>query len=351
MYDKKVLIIGAGPAGLSSAIELAKQNIDSVIIEKSLFPGGHGIDLACKAAEKCVKCGACIVEEKIREASKNPGIKIISGARAKIISNPDDPGSDGFAAIIEKEAEESECSVSADAVILATGFRPFDPENKPYGYKKFQNVITSLELEKMIREKGMAQTRSDGKAPDSIAFIQCVGSRDSSLGHLWCSKVCCGSALRMACLAKTDRPETEIVFFYIDIQNFGKDFIRYHEKIKNEIELIRSIPGDIFETQDNKLSVGYFDKATESPCEKIFDMVVLSVGITPENPEILQTLAKRPENSKSFISTAEQNEMAKRGVFVAGTAKGPMNIEESVADGGFAALNAIKYMEKKTCHE
>ena len=89
-----------------------------------------------------------------------------------------------------------------DALVFATGFKPFDPRDKPYGYGIFKNVVTNLDLEKMLRKTGRLERPSDGAAPARMAFIQCVGSRDAKLGHLWCSKVCCGSALRMARLLK-----------------------------------------------------------------------------------------------------------------------------------------------------
>ena len=349
MPDKKALIIGAGPAGLSAAIELAKQDIDSILMEKSPAAGGHGIYFACKAAESCVKCGACMVEEKIRDAGKNPRITLIPNARITAISN-----SAPFE--ITLETDEGNRSLSGDALILATGFKPFDPENKPYGYKRFRNVVTNLELEKIIREKGMAQRPSDGKAPDRIAFIQCVGSRDLSLGHLWCSKVCCGSALRMAALIKSKLPETEVTFFYIDVQNFGKDFVSCYDKIKNQISMIRAIPGDIFEIPGQGLSMSWFDKETDKPLERIVDMAVLSVGMTPQKPAFLSDLLSwdppssdqiKKQSENGFISESEKNRLADRGIFVAGAAQGPMTIEESISDGGLSAFNAINYIKSR----
>ena len=349
MPDKKALIIGAGPAGLSAAIELAKRNIDSILIERSPSAGGHGIYFACKAAESCVKCGACMAEEKIREAQKNPRITIISGARIKSIS-PLAPFSITF------QTDGKKRSASGDALILATGFKPFDPENKPYGYKRFKNVVTHLELEKIIRETGMARRPSDGKPPDRIAFVQCVGSRDSSLGHVWCSKICCGSALRMAALIKSKRPETQVAFFYIDVQNFGKDFVSFYEKIKNEIRMIRSIPGDIFEISGQGLSMSWFDKETDAPVEQIVDMAVLSVGMTPRRPEFLSDLLlsapllseqAEKQNGNGFISESETARLADRGIFVAGAAQGPMNIEDSISHGELSALNAAAHIKKQ----
>ncbi|VEN74084.1 conserved hypothetical protein [Candidatus Desulfarcum epimagneticum] len=347
--DKQVLIVGAGPAGLSAAVELAGQHIGSTLIEKAPSPGGHGVRLACKAAEECVKCGACAAEDILKRAQKDPRIEIITNARIKEIQKKSDAGR--FTARIERspgDAAPETLEISADAVIAASGFSPFDPEKKPYGYKKFENVITGLALEEMIRAEGLPLRPSDGKPPARMAFIQCVGSRDSRLGHLWCSRICCGSALRMAALTRYRSPETEISFFYIDVQHFGRDFETRFEKIRNDIEMIRAIPGDVFEIEEKNLSLSWFDKKTEKSLEKTTNLLVLSAGMTPRAPAFLNGLIPpdTPEQDAGFLPDALRDEMAGRGVFCAGTVSGPMTIEESSADGALAAFQALTYMKK-----
>ncbi len=335
MSDKTVLIVGAGVAGLSAALQLSKNSVKTIIIEKSSFHGGHAASFTCKAAEKCVKCGACIAEDKLKKAKTDDNIKIFTNSVIKKIS-----AAAPFKAVAENKAKRFD--ISCDAVITATGFTLFNPASKPYGYKKFDNVITNFELENMIREKNQIQKPSDKKNPNKIAFIQCVGSRDASLNHLWCSKTCCGSAIRMAALIKDKNPDTEILFFYIDIQNFGKDFASYYKKIKDKIKMIRSIPADIFET-DKGLLITYFDKKTDKPIEEPVDMAILSVGITPNNSEIVQMLNLKTENT-GFISKPKINEAIKSGIFAAGAALGPMDIEEAAASGASAALCVLKYL-------
>jgi heterodisulfide reductase subunit A len=173
--------------------------------------------------------------------------------------------------------------------------------------------------------------------------VQCVGSRDAKLGHLWCSKVCCASALRMARLIKFRRPETDISIFYIDIQTFGKEFESYYRHVKNELQMIRAIPADIFQTAEDRLRVVYFNFDDNEGREALFDMVVLAVGITPaaDNRSLAELFQVTPADS-GFLEPAETS-----GVFTAGAVGGPMSIAESVASAGRAVRQVTGYLSRK----
>jgi heterodisulfide reductase subunit A len=342
MLDKKVLVIGSGVAGLCVACELAAAGIDIDVLEKADEPGGHARLFTCKAADTCVKCGACIVEEKITGAVSSPKIRIHTGARLDTVQTRD-----GLTAkFIDKEGMSHE--LTADAVIIASGFKAFDPVAKPYGYHVFDNVMTNLELEHMLRDQGAIRRPSDNKKPDRIAFIQCVGSRDGKLNHLWCSKVCCGSALRMARLIKSKQPPVEIVFFYMDVQTFGKDFHTFYSKVQNDVTMVRSIPGDIYRTEDDKLMVNYFIAGDKKGTEDKFDMVVLSVGITPGegNSALAEMMGITLDDSGFFGPLNLKGTPDHPSVFSVGTARGPMGIAESMADAGRVALEVVKYLSK-----
>ena len=254
---KEVLIIGGGVAGLSAALGLSRVGIRSVLVEKQVCLGGYAAQYACKATSACVKCGACMVMEKISRTVEDPNIDVLTGSRIDQISR-----TEGFETVITQETSDGRTrhqTRETGAVILACGFKPFDPENKPYGYKRFANVVTNLDLERMLREKSVPLRPSDGAAPARMAFVQCVGSRDARLGHLWCSKICCASALRMARLIKMRRPATEITFFYIDVQTFGQEFQRFYDDVREEVHMIRAIPGDVYRTPEDRLTVVYYD--------------------------------------------------------------------------------------------
>ena len=413
MTDKSVLIIGGGVAGLSAAIELADLDIQVELIEKSNFLGGHAIGYACKAIlNTCVKCGACMVEEKLQRAVSHPNINISNGSQVQNISKNNrfsasiyqepqyiDPqkctncGScfdrcpiDGamlqgfsknnhpFYAInkekclyfkdqscticrdecpeiaIGLDKKASDYSTEADAVLIATGFQPFNPKDKPYGYGRFKNVITALELEYMLKQSGGVKKPSDDKLPQKMAFIQCVGSRDAKLNHLWCSKVCCGSALRMARLIKERQPEIKITFFYMDVQTFGKDFEQFYREAQEDIRMIRAIPGDFYEMDDQGLKVNFVNHLLRETREEIFDIVVLSVGITPgEDIGALSTMFKIDPDEFGFLK-ADGKEMpvSKKDVFTAGAVQGPLSIPETIADAGSAVWKIIKYLNGLT---
>ena len=410
MADKNVLIIGGGVAGLSAAVELANLGIQVELVEKSNFLGGHAIGYACKAINNtCVKCGACMVEEKLQQAVSHANIKILKNSQVQNITHnrrfsssiyqeplvidsekctdcglcldccpADGAVHQGFSknnhpfyavneekciyfkdqscticqaecpeTAIELDKKASEHTIEADAVLIATGFQPFNPKDKPYGYGRFKNVVTALEFEKMLKQTGEAKKPSDNKLPQKMAFIQCVGSRDAKLNHLWCSKVCCGSALRMARLIKERQPETEITFFYMDVQTFGKDFQQFYRKAQEEIRMIRAIPGDFYEMDDQRLKINVVDNSTHETMEEVFDLVVLSVGITPcENIGTLSRMFETGPDEFGFLKTGDKElSVSKNGVFTAGTVQGPMSIPETIAGAGSAVWKILKYLD------
>lgn len=411
MTANKVLVVGGGVAGLTAASELAELDIDVEIVEQSEFAGGHAIQYTCKATDQCVKCGACMVEEKLQRVVQHPKIHMMTGTRIQdatraeafsatllkkpVFIDPEKCSNCGacfercpengavmkgfsknhvpFYAIsgekclylkdrsctlcqevcpedaIDLDAKETTSSTRANAVILATGFTPFHPVSKPYGYGKFKNVVTSLDMERMLRRGGRALKPSNAAEAERIAFIQCVGSRDAKLKHLWCSKVCCGSALRMAGLVKARQPETRITIFYMDVQTVGRDFDTFYTNIRKAVRMIRAIPGDIYPAGNDQLQVTFLDNASSETVQEKFDLVVLSVGMTP-----CQGMQKTADTLKvqlaetGFVQHTDKGGLtSEKGIFAAGTVSGPMSISESIASGGAAAFDVLKYLENR----
>ncbi len=308
-----------------------------ILVENSSSLGGHAARLSCKAAERCVACGACMVEEKIRQATGNANIRIHLNTRVDKVDRQK-----RFEVTLEHDQEMQRIAV--DAVLLASGFSPFDPTSKPYGYGRFENVMTTLELDRMLRGTGTVKRPSDAAIPRNMAFIQCVGSRDSTLGHLWCSKICCGAALRMARCIQNRQPGMEATFFYIDVQNFGKNFQIYYADTRQQVRMVRSIPADVLKTADDRLKLSYFDPDTQAYQEAVFDMVILSIGLMPS--ESTRNLAAMLDIGPDHFGYArKETVLLPDGVFAAGAALEPMSIAESVLSAGKAAGDIFHYLE------
>ncbi len=373
-----VMVVGGGIAGLTAAWELTRQNINVELVEKSCFLGGHSIGFTCKANDKCQQCGACSVEAMLANVVDEPRInihlktevkkieradaftislhksdfevedgKIVKGfsmhnfplyVAGKNIANEDLPKG---AVKIDDMGDETEFEV--DAVVVATGFSPFDPNVKStYGYGKWKNVITGMELENILRENTFAVRPSDGKAPEKIAFIQCVGSRDERLGNLWCSQVCCAYAMRMAGAIKYKDSNADISIFYIDIQNTGKEFPVFYEKIKSDVKFVRTIPVDIYPLENDRLTLRHMVEENGTPDFEEFDLVVLSVGIMPsEDTDKISNIFNIPLNEDGFL---DDTAVGTPGIFVAGTASGPQGIADTITSSGKTAYETMKYL-------
>lgn len=342
LQDKHVVVIGAGISGLTAADALAVRGVGVSLLERSPAPGGHAIGFSCKATDKCVKCGACKAQTILQRVLEQPNIDIYCDTQAKKVDL-----SQGYTVHYETQgASTNSGSLRADAVVVATGFKVYDPSDKHFGYGRYANVVTNLEAESILRKQTLLQKPSDNLPVDRIAFIQCVGSRDTQIGHDWCSKICCGSALRMARLAQARQPELKATFFYIDVQTFGKDFQAFYDQACGQIQMVRSIPGDIFQLDDGCLQAVYFDPDTHQPLEATFDMVVLSAGMMPVvGSHELARMFNWPLAENGFLQGhATTGGSHPPGVYVTGTALGPASIAESIDSAGKAVWDVLNYL-------
>jgi len=342
--DKRILVIGGGITGLSAALQLADMNFAVTLIEQSASLGGYAARFSCKATDRCVRCGACLVEQKVRRSIDHQNIEVILEYKITNINK-------NYIYSIDLQPTAPGCRtprqrhLDADAIIVATGFQHYDPESKPYGYRRFDDVVTNLDLEQMLRTQGTVRRPSNGAFPDRIAFFQCVGSRDAKLKHLWCSKVCCGSALRTANRIKWQRPDTQITVFYIDIQTFGKDFEIFYHNIRDSIRMVRTLPADIFLCENNRLQVNYFDDAS---IEEEFDLVVLSIGMMPQglNADLFNQLGFSVSPESDSFQYENVSLPFIDGVFAAGAVLAPMGIADSIASAQKAARDVVSYLSK-----
>ncbi len=240
---------------------------------------------------------------------------------------------------LDQEAEKVEVNVGA--IILAPGLAPFDPKlREEYGFGEFANVITSLDYERLLSStgpyEGEIRRPSDGKHPQKIAWIQCVGSRQVIPGaNSYCSAVCCTYTQKQVILTKDHYAEIEATIFHNDIRSYGKDFERYYQRAEKlpGVRFIRSYVSIGKEIPESRNVTLRYATAEDGVKEEEFDMVVLSVGLNP--PADYKGLAKKfgiELNSHGFCKTNPVNPMetSRPGIFISGAFQGPVDIPESV---------------------
>ena len=252
------------------------------------------------------------------------------------------------AGAIDFSQEDQEVKLRVGSVILAPGYEVFDPRLRgEYGYGRHQNVVTSLELERILSASGPYQGEvlrpGDKKHPRRLAWIQCVGSRDPSVGCGYCSSVCCMYAIKEAIIAREHQPDLELAIFYNDVRAFGKGFEAYYENAQRSgIRFVKSIVSGVKELQQSKnLLVSY--AAGGGVQEEEFDLVVLSVGL--KVPVRLRELAERlglELDQYGFCQTNESGatQTSRPGVFVCGVFEGPKDIPETVMQASAAAAGS-----------
>ncbi|OQY18160.1 MAG: hypothetical protein B6I34_11175, partial [Anaerolineaceae bacterium 4572_32.1] len=255
---------------------------------------------------------------------------------------------------IDLEMEQSESQVNVGAIILSPGFEPFDARIKgEYGFGYYDNVLTSLQFERMVSysgSSGASITRpSDGKPPRRIAFIQCVGSRDDSIGRGYCSSVCCMHTAKQVAVAKRLRPDLDVTVFFMDIRAYGKDFDEYFDGVESldGVHYRRSMVSSVHQyqqTRDLQLSYVAGDGSLQ---EEDFDMLVLAVGFAPpvDAQQLGQSLGiELNQYGFGVTDTFTPTESTRPGVLVSGAFREPKDIPETVVEASAVAASAARFV-------
>ena len=257
---------------------------------------------------------------------------------------------------IDFTQEEEKLQIHVKSVVIATGFELFDPVKIPrYGFGKFKNVITSMQMERQLaptRPYNTILRPGDGKMPDNIAYVLCSGSRDKTVGNPICSQVCCMYSIKQAQLLMGALPMADITLYYLHIRAFGKGFNEFYAQAQEMgVEFVKGKVGKITEKDDGSLVLRYENIEDGKVREAEHDMVVLSVGILP-NEDISKTFNNGSLQLDPFKyiyqpdSLASPSKTSIEGVFVAGTATGPMDIPDSILSGGSASAETISYLRR-----
>jgi heterodisulfide reductase subunit A len=256
---------------------------------------------------------------------------------------------------IDFKMSDQEIIEKVGTIIVATGAEPYDPaEMDEYGYTRFENVVTSMEFERLINAggptKGEILRPSDKKHPVSIGFIQCVGSRSLGKGHAYCSNVCCMNTIKSSLIAKEHEPGVDIKVFAIDIRAFGKGFEDLYRRSRRQgVKFLRNLPGTVEELPNGSLRVSVENSNTGYVEQHDLDMLVLAVGIKPAaSTHRLQEMLGLQLSSDGFFLEAHPKlqpvDAATRGIFFAGCSEGPKDIKDSVTQASAAAMRAVRLM-------
>jgi heterodisulfide reductase subunit A len=242
------------------------------------------------------------------------------------------------------------------AIIVATGYQPFDAHRKEeYGYGRYKNVITNLELERMLSAAGPTHGRvvspSSGDDVKRVAFILCVGSRDEQVGNPYCSKVCCMASIKNALKIAEKYPDAKVSIHYIDIRAGGESYEEYYRRSQETgVSFVRGRVAQV-EEEDGKTLIRYEDTISGETCSEACDLVVLAIGMESNGNagEIgkMLNISRRPDR---FFQSAHPKmrpvQTHNRGVFLAGCAGGPKEIQVSIEQGSAAAAKAGNLLHK-----
>jgi len=321
-YIDESTCTGCGDCVLVCPVEVYNRFDAGIGVRKAIYkPHAQAVpDIVIKDPDHCIECGLCYD---------------VCG-----------PGS------VRREDKEQEIVLDAASIVLTTGYSVFDALKKPqFNHLLLPDVITSLELERMINASGPTggkiRRMSTGETPESVIFIQCVGSRDMTIDRPYCSCVCCMQAIKNAILIKEKNPAIDVTVCYMDIRSYGKGYEEYFERAKSlGIRFLRGMPSDIL--ADKRGMVMQVENSETSEVQILHpDLVVLSVGMGPAEslPDLARRLGITLEDT-GFVKTVHEamdtTATLRPGIYVAGTAVAPKDIPDSVASGGSAAMRAYR---------
>lgn len=340
-----VMVIGGGPAGLYAARGVADLGKKVVLVEAKGQLGGTPHEHYATLTPH-LKHTEDAMQEMLDGVIKHPNVDVRVNTRVV-----DSQGSAGSFQVTLQDNQGTQFEQGAGSIIVATGFQHFDPgrETQMYGYYEYDDVITLVDAEHMMK-KGQVVRPSNGQPPERVAFIQCVGSRDRQIGNQYCSKVCCGIASKQSIEIKRLVPNSKVFIFYIDMRMYGfwEDQIYWKAQEEYKVNYIRGIVTEVIRKGDKLLIKGE-DTTMGRPMEVLMDMVILSVGMEPSKGTLeMARIFGLPREDHGFLQTVGEPldtvTTPVPGIFVAGAAAGPKDIEDSVSMGGAAAMKAVAFL-------
>ena len=340
--SKRVAIIGGGPAGLECAAALKKMGISVMLFDREKETGGHLKEWHELFPDR--RKSSEILNLLNADFHHN-SIEIFSNTTVERIAK-----TNNIFTIHTLDHSTHE----ADAVVMATGFDLFDATRKEeYGYGIYENVITSAGLEQMFASPEKLITHQ-GIVPRRIGLVHCVGSRDEKVGHLYCSKVCCITAVKQAIEIRQLLPESQVTCFYMDLRMYGRHFEELYNEAQEKwnVRFIRGRLSEAAEIQDGSIIIKVEDTLTGRPLKMNVDLLVLMAGMVPSAfvPEVLSSQAISFGQDGFMLppdALLGNNKSGVTGLFYAGTCTGPKSIPESLADARSAAMEVAGFLNEK----
>jgi len=336
---KKVVVIGGGIAGMESSAYLAEMGYDVTLLEKENSLGGHLRNW--ERLFPTMRLGSEVLD--FLKLGVETKVNVIRNASITKVNHIDDR----FQVELDRGA-----SFIADAILVTTGYDVFDATKKEeYGYGIYDNVITSADLEQMFL-KGKEVVTPTGKTPKKIGLVHCVGSRDEKVGHVYCSKVCCVTAVKQSIEIKERLPESEIYCFYMDLRMYGMHFEALYKEAQEKyaVNFVRGRLSEACENQDHSILVKVEDTLAGKPMKLSVDLLVLMVGFVPSaGTKQVGKLMGLDFGINGFFKTKDQHTLTNvsniRGVFFAGSCTGPKTITNTITDARAAATTVASYLE------
>jgi heterodisulfide reductase subunit A len=337
--SETVLVVGAGPTGLSAAAGVASIGKKVILVEKESVLGGAPI---LSGYAKLVPSGEWAkdaIGRMVKRVEDNANVTIHKSTKVVKVE-----GEAGNFTVTLSNGQ----AANVGSIILGTGFTHFDSINKPeWGFGTHEDVLTTTQMEQMV-SNGKIACPSDGRVPERVAILLCVGSRDRQIGREWCSKICCTVSTNLAMEIKEISPQTDVFIYYMDIRTFGLYEDKFYWKSQEEYKtkFVKARIAEVTKSADGRLLVKGEDTLVKRPIVIPMDIVVHAIGMDPneENPELSKVFGIGLEKH-GFVDKGEQYtstfSSTRRGIYVGGAALGPEDIDTSISHGLAMAMRAV----------